>query len=253
MLQNKNIKYQAEEFTTAASLPAGEYSHKISLDAEYDRCTGIVLYEGGVGTNMQFGLKDNNGPILDFVHENLLSVYPNMIREGLFLPLDFPIIKGQGLVIRQLLESANSASEKYTNVMFRLEKLAEGEEQTLSKRLRIQTLDLRLATNKAPGAYDFIFPIDGEYNKITGIYVESLTAGGLSIFRTNYGLYSNDKALFDPFMLYGLEPSNQVENTHKFMPTDIDVYEGMNLVVRLVTKQQTTSEHRSIVHLRLEK
>ncbi len=249
----KKVKYQAVEISNAASTAAGTYEHSITLDSGYDRCTGIILYDNTGTQNVQIGLDDKQGTILDLVHENLIGSTQKYAGDKRFLKLNFPVINGQALKIRQKLESAIGGSDVYTNIMFRLEKDEPETPKILNPRIRIQTLDFTLASGKQAGTWDFNFPLDSRYDKVVGINVENITSGSLSLFRTNYALYDSGKALLDPFMLYLVESHVDVNPDDKWLPVDIDIYDGMNSVVRVITKEATGSAHRSIIHALLEK
>lgn len=122
----------------------------------------------------------------------------------------------------------------------------------IRNRIKIQQVEVTLATTNTAGERDVAFQVDTSFSKITGMRILEITDGDQGS-EYNVGLRSKDGNIIDPVNKTTFESSSAVAPDAKFLKLDADIEDGMNLrVVYQTVGTIATDALNFYVQLRLE-
>ncbi len=121
--QIKKLKYVTATKTIANAAAAGVYTVEITLDDQYDLCTGLAFNDVGAGLGSDFtvGVQNQLGKILDALPADVLVVAKEDGSEpnGRFLDVAFGV-KGGNKILVSIETGAASTADTDVQVTFRL-------------------------------------------------------------------------------------------------------------------------------------
>jgi hypothetical protein len=120
----------------------------------------------------------------------------------------------------------------------------------MKTRYQTKVITIANATADATTTTDDIQP-DKSYDKVTGIAVEQVSAGGATYLRM--GIRDRNKNIQDVSHINNFLASTAVDPDRKFKTVDVDIEDGNSWYFDLVNDGALTSEAKVEVILRLEK
>ncbi len=250
-LLDRNIKVKSGVLVVASGQPAGIHEDDFELDTNYDRCIGLraqVISSGGLSNLRSYGLKDNDGVILDFVNYNLFTSSYSGPNEK-FLDVNFPIKSGQNLKLRTETPGVTSSEFK---VVFDALLIKDDIPIEKKSRVKYQKKLCTIPDGSAANTYEFPFELDSEYDRCTGLWVYEFDSGGLSGARY-IGLKDTNGRILD-LAGHELLENNAVEPNKKFLNVDFKIIKGQGLtIMKKTTSAVSGSDYQLLFHARIEK